>query len=138
MKIGLRDFSLNKRISSRTSVKRIIRSKVRVKKGFGIFTDPKKAIYNKVYKKTSFSIESVFKKRRSSVDKSKNQGISKLEKAHIRGICTNNKLICENCSSDTWAIYKDGFLIWKYNFICCDVCGKPIYKDEKYIEDFLK
>lgn len=42
MKLGIRTPSLKGRISSRLSVKRMIRSKVRVPKGLGLVTNPKK------------------------------------------------------------------------------------------------
>ena len=55
MKFGFRIPSLTKRIAARTSVKRIIRHNLGFKapKGMGWLTDPKKALYNKVYNKTS-------------------------------------------------------------------------------------
>jgi hypothetical protein len=55
MKFGFRIPSLSKRIAARTSWKRIVRHNLGLKapKGFGWFTDPKKAAYNKVYNKTS-------------------------------------------------------------------------------------
>jgi len=55
MKFGFRIPSLTKRIAARTSIKRIIRHNLGFKapKGSGIVTDPEKAIYNKVYNKTS-------------------------------------------------------------------------------------
>ena len=55
MKFGFRIPSLTKRIAARTSVKRIIRHNLGFKapKGMGWITDPKKAMYNKVYNKTS-------------------------------------------------------------------------------------
>jgi len=55
MKFGFRIPNLNKRIAARTSVKRVIRHNLGVKapKGMGWITDPKKAMYNKVYNKTS-------------------------------------------------------------------------------------
>ena len=55
MKFGFRIPSLSKRIAARTSVKRIIRHNLGFKapKGMGWITDPKKAMYNKVYNKTS-------------------------------------------------------------------------------------
>ncbi|MGH4052890.1 MAG: hypothetical protein ACREVX_16445 [Clostridium sp.] len=64
MKIGLRKPSLKKMISSRTSVKRIIRHNlgVKVPRGYGWFTNPKKAAYNRVYNRTSFSLSSLIKK----------------------------------------------------------------------------
>jgi hypothetical protein len=55
MKFGFRIPSLTKRIAALTSWKRVVRHNLGLKapKGFGWFTDPKKAAYNKVYNKTS-------------------------------------------------------------------------------------
>ena len=53
MKFGIRKPSIKKSFAARTSVKRMVRSKVRAPKGYGIITNPKKAVYNKIYKKTS-------------------------------------------------------------------------------------
>jgi hypothetical protein len=55
MKFGFRIPSISKRIAARTSVKRIVRHNFGVKapQGGGWVTDPKKALYNKVYNKTS-------------------------------------------------------------------------------------
>ena len=55
MKFGFRIPSISKRIAARTSLKRIVRHNLGVKapQGGGWVTDPKKALYNKVYNKTS-------------------------------------------------------------------------------------
>lgn len=55
MKFGFRIPSFTKRIAARTSVKRIIRHNLGFKapRGMGWITDPKKALYNRVYNKTS-------------------------------------------------------------------------------------
>lgn len=55
MKFGYRTPSFNKRLSARTSVKRVVRHSLGVKapRGFGFITNPKKAAYNKIYNKTS-------------------------------------------------------------------------------------
>lgn len=55
MKFGLRTPSLTKRLSARTSPKRIIAHKLGMKapRGMGMLTNPKKAVYNKVYSKTT-------------------------------------------------------------------------------------
>ena len=55
MKFGLRTPSLNKRIAAKLSVKRYVRQNLGFKapRGFGWLTNPKKAVYNKVYNKTS-------------------------------------------------------------------------------------
>lgn len=61
MKFGLRIPSLKKRLSARLSLKRYVRHSLgfKVPRGFGVVTNPKKAMYNKIYNKTSFSIERI-------------------------------------------------------------------------------
>jgi hypothetical protein len=63
MKIGLRKPSINKRIAARTSPKRYIRHNLGLKapRGMGWLTNPRKAAYNRVYNRTSFSIDKFFK-----------------------------------------------------------------------------
>ncbi|MDU1279203.1 hypothetical protein [Clostridium sp.] len=66
MKIGMRKPSLKKSIKARTTgkAKRALKKAVIPgygKKGTGWLKDPKKAAYNKVYKKTTFSIFDLFK-----------------------------------------------------------------------------
>ena len=63
VKFGMRKPSIRKSIAARTSVKRYIRHSLGVKapRGWGWITNPKKALYNKVYRKTSFSIFDIFK-----------------------------------------------------------------------------
>lgn len=60
MKFGVRKPSLKKSIKARTTgrVKRAVKSSVNPlygKKGMGLINDPKKAMYNKVYNKTTVS-----------------------------------------------------------------------------------
>ncbi len=64
MKLGIRKPNLKKKLSSRTSIKRqvIHRRKVKMTKGSGWMRNPKKYAYNKVYNKTSFSIFKLLKK----------------------------------------------------------------------------
>jgi hypothetical protein len=63
MKIGFRTPSFNKSIAARTSVNRIIRHRLglKVPRGFGWLTNPKKAFYNCIYNRTSISIFSFLK-----------------------------------------------------------------------------
>lgn len=66
MKIGMRKPSLKKSISARTKgkAKRAVKKAIIPgygKKGTGWMKNPKKAAYNKVYHKTSFSIFDLFK-----------------------------------------------------------------------------
>ena len=55
MKFGLRIPSITKRIAARTSAKRFVTHNLGVKapRGMGWVTNPQKALYNKVYNKTS-------------------------------------------------------------------------------------
>lgn len=55
MKIGFRIPSINKRIAARTSVKRLVQNKLGLKapRGYGWITNPKKALYNRVYNRTT-------------------------------------------------------------------------------------
>lgn len=66
MKIGMRKPSIKKSISAITTgkAKRAVKKAVIPgygKKGSGWIKDPKKAAYNKVYKKTTFSFWDLFK-----------------------------------------------------------------------------
>lgn len=66
MKFGMRTPSLKKSIKARTTgkAKRAIKKALIPgygKKGTGWIKDPKKALYNKVYNKTTFSIFDLFK-----------------------------------------------------------------------------
>lgn len=66
MKIGMRKPSIKKSIKARTTgkAKRAIKSTIDPtygKKGAGWIKDPKKAAYNKMYKKTTFSLWDMFK-----------------------------------------------------------------------------
>lgn len=71
MKVGIRKPSLKKSIKARTTgkLKRSIKKSVNPlygKKGMGVIKNPKKAVYNKVYNKTTVGlgdiIKSIFKK----------------------------------------------------------------------------
>jgi len=66
MKFGLRMPSLKRSLKARTigKAKRAVKKAVIPgygKKGMGWITNPKKAAYNKAYRKTSFSIWDLFK-----------------------------------------------------------------------------
>lgn len=67
MKFGMRKPSIKRSISARTTgkIKRQVKKAVNPmygKNGMGWVNDPKKAAYNKVYNKTSFSLWDVLKK----------------------------------------------------------------------------
>lgn len=66
MKFGMRKPSLTKSIKARTTgkLKRTVKSSINPfygKKGMGLITNPRKAVYNKIYKKTTFSFLDLFK-----------------------------------------------------------------------------
>lgn len=66
MKIGFRTPSLKKSFKARTTskYKRQLKSAIDPtygKKGIGLFKNPKKALYNKIYNKTTKSIFDIFK-----------------------------------------------------------------------------
>ena len=66
MKFGMRTPSLKKSISARTKGRATRAVKKALipgygKKGIGWIKDPKRAAYNKVYNKTSFSLWALFK-----------------------------------------------------------------------------
>ena len=64
MKFGIRVPSFKKTIAARTSWRRVLRHNLGLKapKGFGMVTNPKKAIYNKIYNRTTISLASLLKK----------------------------------------------------------------------------
>jgi len=66
MKVGIRDVSISKSISARTTgkMKRNVKSAIDPTynvKGMGMIKNPKRAIKNKVYRKTTRSAKSIFK-----------------------------------------------------------------------------
>jgi len=63
MKFGFRSPSLKKSIAARTSAKRFVRHSLGVKapRGWGWLTDPKRAAYNRIYSRTTFSLLDVLK-----------------------------------------------------------------------------
>jgi hypothetical protein len=63
MKIGFRVPSLKKRIAARTSVNRYVRHNLGLKapRGWGWLTNPRKAAYNRIYRRTTFGLEDLFK-----------------------------------------------------------------------------
>jgi hypothetical protein len=58
MKFGMRRPSIKKSIAARTSPARFVRHNLGLKapKGMGLLTSPKKAVYNRVYSRSTFSL----------------------------------------------------------------------------------
>jgi len=65
MKFGIRMPSLKKRIAARTSWKRVVRHSMGFKapRGCGVFTNFRKALYNRIYNKTTVSIDRLLKNK---------------------------------------------------------------------------
>ncbi len=64
MKIGIRKPSLKKRIAARFSLRRFVRHNIglKVPRGWGWLTNPKKALYNRIYNRTTVDFFSLVKK----------------------------------------------------------------------------
>jgi hypothetical protein len=66
MKWGFRKPSIRKRVAARLSWKRYVRNSLGLKapRGWGWLTNPHKALYNRVYRRTTFGIDDLFKTSR--------------------------------------------------------------------------
>lgn len=76
MKVGVRKPSVSKRVKARTTgkVKRSVKRAINPyygKKGMGMVRDPKKAVYNKVYRKTSIGVDDLLAAGTSGTNKRK-------------------------------------------------------------------
>lgn len=63
MKFGIRRPSLKKSLTARTSIKRFARHNLGLKapRGYGWFTNPKRAAYNRIYSRTTVSFWSILR-----------------------------------------------------------------------------
>lgn len=139
MRFGVRIPSLKKRIAARTSLKRVVRHSMGLKmpRGTGMFTNPKRAMYNKIYNRTSVSIGSLAHSHRSNNSRKAsltqdnwNTGNFKsrdalLTKAKESDITTGGKVVCDRCKSDLWVIASVSFILLKGDAVFCQVCGRP-------------
>ncbi|PJE68228.1 hypothetical protein COU94_02970 [Candidatus Shapirobacteria bacterium CG10_big_fil_rev_8_21_14_0_10_38_8] len=68
MKFGIRMPSLKRRLAARTSWKRIVRHNLGLKapRGMGFVTNPKRALYNRVYNKTSVSVDRLLRTNKAT------------------------------------------------------------------------
>jgi len=98
MKVGLRKPSIKKSIRARTTgkLKRTVKRAINPlygKKGMGYINDPKKAIYNKIYNKTTFGVGDVMKTLSSDSQTSKVQSDSDRMKMLNK---RNYEYVCEH------------------------------------------
>lgn len=96
MKIGVRKPNVKSRIKARTTgkVKRSVKKAVNPlygKKGMGLINDPKKAVYNKVYNKTSVSVDDLLTPSKSSNKKSTSKSPAKNSNQHEKSITQTTK-----------------------------------------------
>ena len=140
MKLGVRTPSLKRRISARTSWKRAVRHRAGVKmpRGMGIVTNPKKAVYNKVYNKTTISADKLLKRTTKTSKKTPAESVTEdnwntgnfktredlISKAKEKNINTSGKTECKRCGHDTWAIAYVKFLFVAGDAVFCQNCGK--------------
>lgn len=68
MKWGFRKPSLRKRLAARTSLRRYLRQSLGLKapRGWGWLTNPRQAAYNRLYRRTTFGLDDLFRSRRRS------------------------------------------------------------------------
>ena len=93
MKIGMRKPSLTKSLKARTTSKWKRQAKKAIipgygKKGMGWVKNPKKAMYNKVYHKTTFGLSDLFK---SSKKRTKNQKVEHKKTTSTQHTVKSNK-----------------------------------------------
>ena len=94
MKVGVRTPSVSKRVKARTTGKLKRKAKKAVnpfygKKGMGMIKNPKRAVYNKVYKKTTVSVDDIIKAGSgSSKGKKKSTKASKRVASNAKGFAS--------------------------------------------------
>ena len=86
MKVGIRTPSLKKSLKARTTgkLKRAVKKSVNPlygKKGMGLVTNPKKAVYNKVYNKTTIGISDIAKFSTTKNNKNMSVNINNVSKS---------------------------------------------------------
>ena len=150
MKIGIRTPSINKRISARTTgrIKREIKSSINPlygKKGMGYINNPKKALYNKVYNKTTTSIDNILGSGNNAFDYSSLSNAKNSTTKSRNTIITYSILVCFSifmacCGSFFFGILTVAMLIFLMTSISSYKANKNIvksleYKRQKYEKD---
>ena len=103
MKFGIRKPSPKRRIAARTSVKRAARHKLGLKmpKGGGFVTNPKKAVDNRIYNHTSVSADQLL-----------HTGGTRASSNRTRGRTPSGKSNAGGCLSVTLALLLGGIALW--------------------------
>lgn len=120
MKFGIRMPSLKRRFAARTSLKRVIRHSLGLKmpRGTGFLTNPKKAIYNAVYNRTSVSVDNLVKQPSSGKSGNQSENVELRLRARADG-----NVMCPKCEVDLGFHYTNLKLNFDYK---CYACGMVI------------
>lgn len=132
MKIGVRKPSIKRNIKARTTgkLKRKVKSTINPlygKKGMGLVNNPKKAVYNKVYNKTTIGVNDItnnsFKESKSFTPTKSTTNINKIYK-----IINSNKVIIGNkeYSKKSIKAFKNTFMFTTILFIFSGIICLPI------------
>lgn len=131
MKVGLRTPSIKKSIKARTTgkIKRKIKKSVNPfygKKGVGFVKNPKRAIYNKVYRKTTVGVGDIIKGKGTAkvgagaVHNSKRTNSRKYTSSKPTKVYTREELV------EKWLSYpKELYVVIKVLSILCIILGIP-------------
>lgn len=97
MKVGVRNPSVSRRVKARTTgkVKRSVKRAVNPyygKKGMGMIRDPKKAVYNKVYRKTTIGVDDILAAGAAGKSAGKNNTHSSVHKSYTQRPFTAKQL----------------------------------------------
>ena len=97
MKVGVRKPSVSRRVKARTTgkVKRSVKRAVNPyygKKGMGIIRDPKKAVYNKVYRKTTIGVDDILAAGAAGKSAGKNNTHSSVNQSYTQRPFTAKQL----------------------------------------------
>lgn len=132
MKIGVRKPSIKKSIKARTTgkLKRKVKSSINPlygKKGMGLVNNPKKAVYNKVYNKTTIGVNDIVKG--SSNKHQTTNSLNNVENNNkIYKIVNNDNVIIGNkeyCQKNIKA-FKNTFIFITILFIVSGIVCLPI------------
>lgn len=90
MKLGIRKISIKKSLKARTTgkIKRSIKSSINPaygKKGMGLINNPKKAVYNKIYNKTTIGINDIVSSNKSDNNKNTFYNVIDMNTVNISG-----------------------------------------------------
>jgi len=116
MKFGIRVPSLKKRFAARISLKRFVRHNMgfKVPRGLGYVTNPKKAIYNTVYNRTSVSVD-----RLTNISLRKPKRLNSLDgKTMTLKLNSDNSVNCPNCKGNMGQLREVGWLNKRKEYKC--------------------